>query len=249
MKDRETLILERLSRDGQAGVSELSEALGVSQVTIRKDLGQLEKRGIIVREHGKARLVSSENISGRIAAHYEAKMAIAREAAKLIHDGDIVMIESGSSCALLADELCRTRRDLTIITNSAFIAERIRQANHIEVVLLGGILQEDSHTLTGPLVALCAENFYADYCFIGTDGWSEQTGFCNKDTMRGQAVRDMVRQCDAAVVLTESEKFARRGNIPLNLRGKVKMTVTDDHIDEETVKRIEATGVEVRRAR
>lgn len=248
MKDRDYQILELLSQDRKSTVAELSQALGVSQVTIRKDLDQLEKQDIIIREHGSARLKSTENINGRIANHYEAKVGIAKEAAKLIKDGDIVMIESGSSCALLAFELAATRKNLTIITNNAYIASHIPQKENNEVILLGGIMQPDSLTMTGPMVALCAENFFVDYCFAGTDGWSELTGFCNKDQMRGQAVRDMARQCEACVILTEHEKFSKRGNIPLNLKGKVKLVITDAGLDDDKKERLEAAGLQVIRA-
>lgn len=248
MKDRDYEILERLSQDHTTTVAQLSKALNVSQVTIRKDLDQLEKRDIIIREHGGARLKSTENINGRIANHYEAKVAIARQAATLIKDGDILMIESGSSCALLAFELAATRKNLTIITNNAYIASHIRQSHNNEVILLGGIMQPDSLTMTGPMVSLCAENFYVDYCFTGTDGWSENTGFCNKDQMRGQAARDMVRQCDTCVMLAEHQKFEKRGNIPLNLKGKVKLVITDAGLDDAVKERIESTGLQVIRA-
>ena len=126
MHKRANQILEFLTEEKKMEVSQLAQKLGVSQVTVRKDLDELESQGIIVREHGFACLRSTDNLLGRIAYHYEAKQKIARRAAKLIADGDTLMIESGSCCALLAEELTVSKKDLTIITNSAFIADYIR---------------------------------------------------------------------------------------------------------------------------
>ena len=126
MKNRTNKILELLTSEKRIEVSQLAEHLGVSQVTIRKDLDALEAKGIIKREHGHAVLCSTDDINGRIAYHYEEKKKIALKATELVNEGDTIMIESGSCCALLADTLTQLHKDLTIITNSAFIAEYIR---------------------------------------------------------------------------------------------------------------------------
>lgn len=101
MNNRTNRILELLTQEKRLEVSLLSEKLGVSQVTVRKDLDALEARGIIKREHGFALLRSEDDINGRIAYHYEEKRKIAARAAELVRSGDTVMIESGSCCALL----------------------------------------------------------------------------------------------------------------------------------------------------
>jgi DeoR/GlpR family transcriptional regulator of sugar metabolism len=234
MKERKNKILELLSEQNKVEVTFLSETLGVSQVTIRKDLDALESQGIIKREHGFALLRSTDDINGRIAYHYEEKRQIAKAAAELVKDGDTIMIESGSCCALLADELSRTKKDLTIITNSAFIASYIRGKSNFQIFLLGGIYQQDSQVMVGPMVRQGAENFFVENFFIGTDGYSSQIGFTNRDQMRAQAVRDMALQSSQVIVLTESEKFKKIGVVPLNLKDKVKMVITDSHISEET---------------
>ena len=125
--ERLNKILELLTTDGKAEVIDLSQRFGVSQVTIRKDLSELEEQGLIERAHGFARLRSRDDVAGRLAYHFEAKKKIAARAATLVADGDTVMIESGSCCALLAEQLVSEKSDLTIITNSAFIADYIRR--------------------------------------------------------------------------------------------------------------------------
>ena len=231
MKNRGNKILELLTKNNKIEVSLLAEELCVSQVTMRKDLDELESKGIIKREHGFALLCSADDINGRIAYHYEEKRKIAEKAAELISNGDTIMIENGSCCALLADTLTATKKDLTIITNSAFIAEYIRGKSNFQINLLGGIYQQDSQVMVGPMILQCVENFFVDRFFIGTDGYSTKMGFTNQDQMRAQAVRDMARQAEEVIVLTESEKFSKRGIVPLNLKDQIKAVITDSEID------------------
>ena len=250
-EDRTSQILELLVKEKKLEVSELSAHLGVSQVTVRKDLDAMEAQGLITREHGFAVLSSTDDIKGRLAYHYEEKKKIALRAeialraAELINDGDTIMIESGSCCALLAATLAELRTGITIITNSAFIADYIRRSSDFQIILLGGIYQQDAQVMVGPMVRQCAENFWVDRFFIGVDGWSARAGFTNQDQMRAQAVRDMARQADQVIVLTESEKFTRHGTVPLNLKDQVKTVITDQKIDRQIAAELNTRGIEV----
>lgn len=245
MTSRTNRILEILAERTKAEVSQLAEELGVSQVTMRKDLAELERRGLIRREHGLATLLSPDNVEGRLAYHYEEKLRIARRAVELVRDGDTVMVESGSCCALLAAQLAGARSDVTLITNSAFIASYVRRAEGVQVVLLGGIYQPDSQVMVGPLVRQCVEGFFVDLLFVGTDGFSARTGFTNSDQMRAQAVRDMASHAERVVVLTESEKFSRHGTVPLALDGHPMTVITDERVDEAARAELARRGTEL----
>lgn len=244
-EDRTGQILELLVREKKLEVAELSARLGVSQVTVRKDLDAMEAQGLITREHGFAVLSSTDDIKGRLAYHYEEKRKIALRAAELVKDGDTIMIESGSCCALLAAALTELRSGVTIITNSAFIADYIRRSSDFQIILLGGIYQQDAQVMVGPMVRQCAENFWVDRFFIGVDGWSARAGFTNQDQMRAQAVRDMARQADQVIVLTESEKFTGHGTVPLNLKDQVKTVITDQEIGAQITAELKSRGIEV----
>jgi len=234
MNDRVNQILEILTKEKRVEVSKLAKSLCVSEVTIRKDLDILENKSIIKREYGYALLLSDDDINGRIAYHYDTKRMIAKEACKLVSDGDTIMIESGSCCALLAEELVNIKKNLTIITNSSFIASYIRNNTNVNIVLLGGIYQKDAQINVGPLVKQCAKDFLVDLVFIGTDGYDEVAGFTNRNQLRAEAVNDMALQTKKVVVLTESEKFKKRGTVPLKLNDKEVIVITDSNIDDET---------------
>ncbi|MDO4805206.1 MAG: DeoR/GlpR family DNA-binding transcription regulator [Lachnospiraceae bacterium] len=244
-EDRTSRILELLVREKKLEVAEISAQLGVSQVTVRKDLDSMEAQGLITREHGFAVLSGEDDIKRRLAYHYEEKRRIALRGADLVKDGETIMIESGSCCALLASVLTELRCGITIITNSAFIADYIRRSSDFQIILLGGIYQQDARVMVGPMVRLCAENFWVDQFFIGVDGWSERTGFTNQDQMRAQAVRDMARQADRVTVLTESEKFTKHGTVPLNLKDQVRTVITDQNIDAHISAELAESGIEV----
>ncbi len=157
------------------------------------------------------------------------------------------MIESGSCCAILADLLARKLSSLTLITNSAFIAEYVRSFQYIQVILLGGLYQHDSQCLVGPMIRDQVAGYHVRCLFIGIDGWSERFGFTNKDALRAQAVRDMAAACDEVIVLTESEKFRSVGTVPLNISDHPTEVVTDAGIPQEALAALKRQGITVDR--
>ncbi|RHM58937.1 MULTISPECIES: DeoR/GlpR family DNA-binding transcription regulator [Coprobacillaceae] len=233
MNKRHNQILELLTKNKKIEVTTLSEMLKVSQVTIRKDLAYLEECGLLIREHGYARLNNSDDMNIRLAYHYKQKLEVAKKAAELIHDGETLMIESGSCCALLALEIAKTKKDVTLITNSAFIADYVRKYFQIKIILLGGEYQHESQVMVGPMMSKCAATFFVDKLFIGTDGFSITTGFTGNDYMRCEAVKDMAKQANQVIIVTESDKFHQTGMANLISLDQVSSVYTDSGIPQE----------------
>ena len=230
MNKRHAQILDLSTKNKKMEVAKLSELLDVSQVTIRKDLVALEDSGIIIREHGYATLNDSDDINNRLAYHYESKQQIAKMAVQSIQNGETIMIESGSCCALVALEIARTKKDITLITNSAFIADYIRKLGTVKIILLGGEYQNESQVMVGPMTRHCAEAFFVDKLFIGTDGFTKETGFTGNDYMRSEAVRDMAKQASHVIIVTDSIKFHQKGVVNLIATEKVSRIYTDQDI-------------------
>lgn len=245
MNERHNKILELLSKEKKIEVATLSKLLGVSQVTIRKDLDHLETNGLVVREHGFAKLNDSDDINQRLAYHYDLKQKIAKKAAEFIDNGEIVMIESGSCCALLALEIVQTKKDVTIITNSAFIADYIRKAGNCKIILLGGEYQNESQVMVGPITRKCAEIFFVDKLFIGIDGFSIDAGFTGNDYMRCEVVRDMAKQASHVIVVSESTKFNQKGVVKLLDTNQMSAIVTDENISQDKEKYLTDAGIQV----
>lgn len=247
MELRHTKILELLTEKNKVDVTELSQNLGVSQVTIRKDLDMLEKKGLIVREHGFATLNGQDDMNNRLAYHYDIKQQLAKSACQMIEDGETIMIESGSCCALLAQEIASTKKDVTIITNSSFIADYIRQYAQVKIILLGGEYQKEAQVVVGPMTRRCVEAFFVDKFFIGTDGFSRNTGFTGNDYMRSETVRDMARQAAHVIIVTESSKFQQVGLVNLLPTQDVYCVVTDGMIPQESEEYLQSQNVIVKK--
>ena len=135
MDERHSKILNIVCNQNKISVGELAKLIDVSEVTLRKDLSYLEDRGLLRREHGFAAMVNSDDVSNRLSFNYITKRQIAANAALCVNDGETIMIESGSCCTLLAEELVLTHREITIITNSVFIASFIRHRIGSKIIL------------------------------------------------------------------------------------------------------------------
>ena len=245
MSTRQLTLLESIVGAGRIAVAELAAIAHVSTVTIRKDLDDLEARGLIRRERGVAMLVSPDDPAGRLAYHYAEKVRIAAAAAATVNDGETVMIEAGSCCAILAEQISIQCTGITIVTNSAFIAQRLGAHPMVSTVLLGGEQQHDSRVLVGPMVELCARQFIVDRLFIGTDGFTPSLGFTARDYMRATAVRALASRAERVVVLTESEKLGRHGPVPLLDAHDVAALWTDSAAPDAQVDALTGAGVEV----
>ncbi len=244
MNPRHTKLLDIISQKKRVAVTELSETLKVSEVTIRKDLNLLAHQGLLKREHGYASMIASDDIGHHLSFHYENKRRIAERAARCVQPGETVMIESGGCCTLLAEELCTRHRHITIITNSAFVAAFVRKIHGAHVILLGGSYQNESQVMVGPLVGLCARNFRVDKFFLGIDGLDEN-GVKSSDHLRLEAAQAMAAQARGLIVLTESEKFHRDAAELLFPFEQLRAVYTDAQAAPEMVKKLEAHGVDV----
>lgn len=243
--DRRSKILEHVIENERVEVSGLAGLFGVSQVTVRKDLDELEGRGLVRREHGYAVAIAPDNLRSRLAVHYDLKVRIAAAAAELVPNGGTVMIESGSCCALLAEAIAKHRRGVTIITNSAFIADHVRTHPGVKVVLLGGDYQPEAQVTVGPLVEQGVANFFVDLLFVGIDGYTADSGFTGANHLRAEAVRAMARQAREVVALTESVKFPRQGSVHLLPTGDVSRVVTDSELPAPIEDHLTGAGITV----
>lgn len=242
---REEEILAIVSEKKKIEVNELSALLNVSKVTIRKDLDKLEARGLLHRQHGYALLNNLDDINYRLAQNYDQKRKIALEASKIVNDGEVIMIESGSTCALLAEELAFNRNDITIVTNSCFIASYVRKAESVKVILLGGEYQKESQVNVGPLVKQVINEFYVDKLFVGIDGFDARRGFTGSDITRCDTTRTLATAANQTIVLTDSSKFSQNGLVSEFGFSEISKVFTDKHINREALAFLEKEKISV----
>ena len=229
MTDRQTKILEIVNQKKKVEVATLSQMLEVSQVTIRKDLDALEELNFLTREHGYATMKNMSDISNRMAFCYETKQRIAEKA----------------SCALLVKYLSETKKDITVITNSSYIARFIRETEGgvTKVIVLGGEYQKEAEVMVGPLVKTCAEAFYVDKLFMGTDGYIPGIGFTSGDMLRAEAAKSMADSTRNSIILTDSSKFSEHGVVMQCRLKDINMVFTDDQVPLEAKDAMEQNGI------
>jgi len=231
--DRIVKILDFLAVNKKVKTTLLAEILDVSFVTLRRDLEKLDRSGIIRHFHGFATLDGADETGKRIAINYLIKRKIAKAAAQTVEEGETILLESGSCCALFAEELAVTKKNVTIITNSVFIANFIGKQNNVKIILLGGFLQPESQVLVGPMTAKCAENVFLDKFFIGADGFVPSFGFTGRDHLNAETAGELVKRAKKVFILTESAKFQRHGVYNLLKFDKLTGVFTDDRIPKE----------------
>jgi len=241
--DRTVKILDFLAANKTVKINMLAELLNVTNVTLRKDLDALEKRGIIRRTHGYASLEGADETGKRIAFNYSIKRRIAKAAVQIVDEGETIMLESGSCCALFAEELALARKNATIITNSIFIANYIYKLQNIKIILLGGYLQPEYHVLVGPMTAKCAESVFSDKFFLGADGFVPYYGFTGGDHIRVETAGEMAKRAKKVFILTESAKFQRHGAYNMFQFNKITGVFTDDGIPKEAEGILQKSGI------
>lgn len=242
MNERQNEIFSLLSKEPKIAVKDISLLLGVSEVTIRKDLSALENEKLVKRTHGGAVQIATNSIEKRMLFRYDIKLKLAKEAAKLIQDGETVLIEAGSTNAVLAKELSG-KNGVHIITNSLYIAQMLKSNTNIKVTLLGGELQPEAEALVGPLTKLCLSKIGVDKAFIGMDGFSDKCGFTCGDFSRAEVGKEMCERAEKVVILADSCKFDDVGLTTVAEFSQIWMVITDEDIHNNKIEVLKSHGI------
>lgn len=250
--ERKDAILENLARENRVYVSELSAAFGVSDVTIRKDLKELEERGLLKRVHGGAerirqsRAAVESTLDELMSRHMEEKRAIARAALPLIEDGDALILDTSTTTRELA-RLLRTSplKDLTVITPTPQIALELCESEDIQVILIGGIIRRTLKTAMGPIATETLKGLHADKAFIGVNGIDPAVGLTTQNILECEVKRQIIASSTRTFVLADASKH---NTIALGVIAPVSAVdgiVTDAGISRSFRSRLEETGADV----
>lgn len=220
-KTRHLRILDRLTAQGEAQVAQLAVSLGVSDMTIRRDLDSLALAGKVIRTHGGAalsgRVVFDFQFLQRTREHEEAKRQVAEMAASLVQEGQSVLLDSGTTTLAVARAL-KSRKRMTVITTSLPIASELQGCDSIELILLGGALRREAPDLIGPLTESNLEQLKADIAFIGADAVDSQGRAYNHSMAVARMLTRMATSARQVYVVADSTKIgqtalARFGNL------------------------------------
>lgn len=246
--ERHQQIMAILRDRKAASVSALALMLGISEVTVRKDLSYLEEQGLLHRVHGSAILVNpyinDRSMAEKEMICAEEKMAIGKYATTLIGMRDTIMINSGSTTQYFANEI-EVKDSLTAIAASFNVATTLVQKGNVEVIQLGGVVREASMSVLGPFADQMLQMCTASKLFLGVDGIDSDFGITTTNHMEAHLQRMMINGCQKVVVLADHTKFNRRGYIRICELDKVDIIVTDWQAPLNTVQEIRDKGVDV----
>ena len=208
---RRNKILEILSQQGRVQVSELSEVLDATSVTIRNDLDALANEGKLVRINGGA-LVNQDLISGQKAiTNLAQKTEIAEKIDELIKNGDTLFINSGTTSLVVAKKLKTTKRNLNIVTNSFEIANELGSISGFRVILLGGEVNSHYSFTYGVVAQEQLNLFSADWAILSVDGVSETGDIATCHTEEAILDRIMIARSSKTLIAADSSKIGRNG--------------------------------------
>lgn len=245
---RRNIILEKLNAAGQINVGELSEQFGVSEVTIRNDLEQLEKKGQLIRVRGGAirmqPVAMDFELSDKDKINQEQKRRIGRRAAQMIKEGDTIILDSGTTTMEIARNLSHFH-NLTVITNALNIANELLKVKDINIIIPGGFLRKLSMSLVGVQAERGFRNFYCDKLFIGVDGLDFLHGLSTPNLEEAHLNQVMIDISKTVILVADSSKFYRRSFAHIAPLSVVHTLITDEGIQPEERAKLENLGIEV----
>lgn len=246
--ERRQHILALLQRDGRVLVSELSDSLNTSPITIRKDLDALATKGLVQRTHGGAlapqgTMTLDPSLQEKEQLQSKEKQQIAVAAANLVREGQCVLLDSGTTTTAIARELRRFQH-LTVVTNALNIAAELSDTD-FDIIVIGGILRKNSFSLVGPLAEDVLREIHADVLFLGVDGFDPQFGVMTPNVLEARVNRAMVKAAKRVVAVCDSTKFSRRSLaliVPLEI---IQTVITDSKISDADRLTLQSVGLEV----
>lgn len=245
---RRMLFLEALADRGEVSVAELSRMAEVSEMTIRRDLEQLEGEGLLRRVHGGAISTTSRGYEPPFALRRgrdeDAKERIARLAATLVADNETLVLDVGTTTLALARILAEAE-GLTIVTPSLRIADTLSANPALRVIVTGGITRHGEQSLIGDLAERAFAELHCDTVLLGAGGVDAKAGvteFNLEDTRVKRAALDSARRC---VVLADASKLGRVALASVCPLERVDVLITDGGASEEALAPIRESGVEV----
>ena len=247
--ERRGLIREMVQARGRVTVDELAARFGISVVTIRSDLNALAAAGAVVRTHGGA-LVQRDTeelpITIKQKLHHDQKVRIAIEAARLIRDGETIVLDSGTTTAEIAKQIRGLRlQSLNVITNALNIAVLLANTPPVNLIMLGGQLRPNSYSLSGPQAVAALQGLYADRLFLGVDSLDPDIGLMTPHLLEAQLNAQMLKISREVIAVADSSKLITRNLSIIAEVEQLDKLITDRDADPTIVAELRRRGVEV----
>lgn len=251
-KTQETVLLKDLQLNGRVTLKEAMEKMCLSESTVRRLFARMEQKGLAIRTYGDISLPSStynfyhyETSKG---LHVEEKRLIAQEAVKMIHDGDTIFLDSGTTVFLFSLALSKAieekkLKNVRIFTNSFMILDNLNQS--VPVNLVGGEYRPNRKDFCGYMTEKVIKEFHYNKCILGTDGFDVRNGFSTTDFNTARICETAIAQSDTSIILMDSHKFNNPATISYSKGDNISAVVVDEGITLEQKKMLMEAGVSV----
>ena len=246
-ESRKQEIVNSVNDNGEVIVQDLCDKFGVSPATIRNDLNELERLGMLLRTHGgavsNAKAVGFELTSiDKENCNLAQKRAIAHASLDYIKPGAVIVIDTGTTTVEIAKALKNVPRKATVITNDLLVATTLEQNNDITVVLIGGTVRKGFHCTTGSTAIDAMNKLYIDVAFIATNGINIERGLSTPDMDMANVKRKMIEIAQKTILVADSSKIGTNALAAFGELSDIDVIITDDGADDEFVKEVEANG-------
>ncbi len=246
--ERRNKILSRLKAEKHVVVSELAKQFDVSEETIRRDLDKMEKEGMVVKSYGGA--VLSENSAAELPfvvrkrSNVAEKQVIADIVASLIEDGDSLILDASSTAVFIAQKL-KSKKNITLITNSVEVLMELSDVSGWRILSTGGTLKEDSCALIGPSAENMLSAYHVGKVIISCKGVDEDGGFSDSNDNHASLKRRMLACGAQKIFAVDSSKFGKRSFIEISGFDGIDAVITDKRPPDHWVKLLASHGVEI----
>ena len=246
-EERKSKILDSLSKYGKVKVCDLSKCYEVSEVTIRRDLQELEQDELIKRVHGGAILNGNIKFEPtfleKIDKFYDEKESIGIIAALMISDGDTVAIDAGTTTLSIAKHIIA--KNITVLTNSVDVAYELAKKRDVEVIVTGGTLRWETRAMVGPVADNTIKNFKVDKSFIGTNGICIISGLTTPNIIEANTKREMIKIAKQTILVCDHTKFGAVSFAKIVELDSVDTIITDNQLSDKLLERFEEKGIKI----
>ena len=246
INERRRYILDQIAKDGFVKVAELAKTLGVTQVTIRKDLNHLETHGALQRAHGSAIQPVQQNtdpgLNVQKLINFEQKQKIAEAAVSLIKSDDSIFLASGSTITVFAENL-KPKGKLNVVSISVNISAHLGDIPGITIMQVGGVLYGNTLSVLGAEASKTIENLYCSKVFFGVDGIDPEYGLTCGTGEEASITQKMMNSSQTTIVLADSSKIGKRGFARICDIADVDVLISDSGMPMDIRRKIEDLGV------
>jgi len=250
--ERHRQIIELVMRDGKVTIADLCQHFGISDMTARRDLRELDREGLLRRVHGGA--VSSLGRSYeppyrlRSSRNPEAKRSIGRKAAEMIFDGDSIALDVGTTTVEVV-RACGDRHNLTIITASLPIANEVISHlsldSDVRLIVTGGIVRSGELSMIGNIAEQTYRNLHVDKAFLGIGGLSLEDGLTEYNLEDALVKQSLLKSAHQIIVVADGSKFGRTTFVSVGPLSCVDVIVTDSSAPADMVQALRQVGIRV----